>query len=335
MENRHDHIKLTSGELAVLWGSYQNDSLGICTISYFLKVVEDPDIRSLLAYALDLSKKHIGMITDIFKGESLPIPLGFTMQDVNLNAPRLYSDTFMLYYIQNMGSIGIISYSVALPNSARKDIREFYTSCLGSSAELFNQASNVMQEKGLFIRSPYIPYPSQVEFIHKQNFLSGWVGNQRPLTSIEISFLFFNLYRNTLGASLITGFSQVAKSKEVRLYMVRGVEIAKHHSAVFSKFLSESNLLTPMTWDIMPLTSKEAPFSDKLMMYHTAALNNSGIGYYGSSFAGSARRDLAGAYSRLIIEVGEFAEDGVNIMIDNGWLEKPLSAPDRKNLAKG
>ncbi|MFC0270520.1 DUF3231 family protein [Metabacillus herbersteinensis] len=69
--------------------------------------------------------------------------------------------------------------------------------------------------------------------------------------------------------------------------------------------------------------------------FHTAALNNAGIGYYGASMGGAARRDLSAAYSRLIIEVGELAEDGANIMIDNGWLEKQPSAPDRKDLAVG
>jgi hypothetical protein len=335
MEYSHDHIKLTAGELAVLWGSYMNDSLGICVISYFLKDVEDPDIRSVLEYASDLAKKHIEVVTDIFKEEKIPIPMGFIEQDVNLDAKRLYPDTLMIYYIQNMGATGINSYSIALPNAARMDIREFYTSCMGSSCELYNRASNVLQEKGLFIRSPYIPYPSQGEFVHKQHFLAGWMGEQRPLTTVEISFLFFNLYRNSLGSALLTGFSQVAQSKEVRRYMVRGAEISSHHSAVFSKFLTNDNLLSPMTWDIMPTTSTESPFSDKLLMFHSTALNNAGMAYYGTSLGGAVRKDLAATYSRLMVEVGEFAIDGVNIMIDNGWLEKPFSAPDRKDLAKG
>ena len=335
MEINHDHIKLTSSELSVLWGSYINDTLGIGMISYFLKDVEDPDIRAVLEYASDLAKKHIEIVSDIFKEEKIPIPMGFVEQDVNLNAARLYSDIFMLYYIQNMGSMGLNTYSVALPSSARIDIREFYTSCLSSSAELFNRASNVMQQKGLFIRSPYISYPTQGEFVHKQHFLAGWMGEQRPLTTLEISFLFFNLYRNTLGNALLTGFSQVAQSKEVRLYMVRGAEVAKHQSAVFAKFLTDDNLLSPMTWDIQPLTSKESPFSDKLLMYHTAALNNAGIGYYGASMGATVRKDLISAYFRVITEVGELSEDGANIMISNGWLEKPFSAPNRNDLAKG
>ncbi|KAB7706976.1 DUF3231 family protein [Bacillus aerolatus] len=331
----HDHIKLTSSELSVLFGSYLNDTLGICVISYFLEHVEDPDVKSCLEYALELAEMHVDMNRIIFKGEGLPVPVGFTEQDVNVNAPRLFSDELMLHYAQNIGSMGLNAYSIAIPNSSRHDIREHFTSCLQSSAELYNRSSNVLQEKGLYVRSPYIPYPKQTEFVHKQHFLAGWMGEQRPLTSTEISFLFTNLYRNALGSALLTGFSQIAQSKEVRRFMTRGAEIAQHHSAVFSKFLGESNLPTPISWSLTVTTAEEPVFSDKLLMFHTAALYNAGIGFYGMSMGGSSRKDLGAAYGRLIIEVGEFATDGANIMVDNGWLEKPPSAPDRKDLAGG
>lgn len=335
METSHDHIKLTSGELSALFGSYLNNTLANCIISYFLEHVEDPDVKSCLEYALKLAKTQLGIITDIYKDEGHPIPVGFTEQDVNVKAPRLFNDEFMLYYVQGLGGVGLNTHSVALPTSSRHDIREFYTSCLQSSAELFNRSTNVLQEKGLYIRPPYIPYPEQTEFVHKQHFLAGWMGEQRTLTSIEISFLFTNLYRNTLEIAMLTGFSQVAQSKAVRQYMTRGAEVAQHHSAVFGKFLEESNVPAPVSWGIMPTASQEPVFSDKLMMFQAAALNTAGVGYYGASMGGSPRRDLAAAYSRLIIEIGELAADGANIMIANGWLERPPSAPDRRDLARG
>lgn len=302
--------------------------------SYFLEVVEDQETRAILEYGLELSSKHIQRVKSIFTLENHPLPVGFDEQDVNINAPRLFSDNFLLYYMSNIGAMGLNSYSIALPNSARKDIRDFYTACSHSSAELFNRSVDVMEKKGIYIRSPYIPYINQVEFVHKQHFLSGWLGEQRPLTTLEISFLFFNLQRNVIGNALSTGFSQVAKSKAVRQYIVRAAEISKHHSAAFGKILSESNLNAPMTWDTAPTRSTEAPFSDKLMMFHIAALNSSGMGYYGTSLGSAPRRDIGAAYARLMAEIGEFAEDGANLMIENGWLEKPPSAPDRRALAR-
>jgi hypothetical protein len=234
-----DHIKLTASELSLFFQSYLWDTLEICVLSYFLEHVEDPDIRPFVEYALELSEMHVDMNRELFEAEGIPAPAGFTEQDVNVKAPRIFHDEMILQYVTNLGIIGMHAYSFAVTQSSRRDIRKHFTSCLQSSAELFNRSADVLQEKGLFIRSPYIPYPGITEFVEKQHFLAGWMGDQRPLTSTEISFLFMNLFRNTLGGALLTGFAQIAQSKQVRKFMARGSEIAKHHSAVFSKFLSE------------------------------------------------------------------------------------------------
>ncbi|WP_445661507.1 DUF3231 family protein [Bacillus sp. FSL K6-3431] len=65
-----------------------------------------------------------------------------------------------------------------------------------------------------------MPTPEQVDFVKKQPFLNGWLGDRRPLLGIEIANLVYKAERNTLGEALITGFSQVVKSKEVRQFML-------------------------------------------------------------------------------------------------------------------
>lgn len=70
------------------------------------------------------------------------------------------------------------------------------------------------------------------------------------------------------------------------------------------------------------------------MTFHTTMLIDSGIGNYGLSTAASPRRDLGVDYARFIIEVAQVAEDGANLMIDNGWLEQPPPSPDREDLEK-
>lgn len=46
-----NHIKLTSSEMSDLFATYLNDTLATCMISYFLKHVEDPDVKACLEYA--------------------------------------------------------------------------------------------------------------------------------------------------------------------------------------------------------------------------------------------------------------------------------------------
>ncbi|MCF8568136.1 DUF3231 family protein [Alicyclobacillus tolerans] len=89
-----------------------------------------------------------------------------------------------------------------------------------------------------------------------------------------------------------------------------------------------------MSHDSHVTDSTEHTFSDKLLMFHIAALNVASIGNYGDALLASPRRDLALTYTRLMGEVELYAEDGANITIDNGSLEQPPMAEDRKQLAK-
>ncbi len=113
-------------------------------------------------------------------------------------------------------------------DTARSDVHDFMKECLVSSTELEDQARKVMLSKGGYIRPPYISIPEKVDFVQKQNFLTGWFGDRRPLTAIEITQL-YNIQTNALGKALIIGFSQVAKSDTVSEYFIRGRDIASKH----------------------------------------------------------------------------------------------------------
>jgi hypothetical protein len=332
MKDMEHNPKLTSAEMASIWTSYLNDTMAICAIKHFLINVTHKEIREVLEYALHLSEQHIKTITSIMIEASFPIPYGFTDQDVDLSAPRLFSDTFYLFYMRNMAQIGENAYTVAHSNSSRLDIRKFYTECIYSSAELMNRSVTLLQKLGLYVRAPYIPIPKQVDFVHKQSFLTGWLGDRRPLNAIEIMNLFFNLQRNAIGNSLLIGFAQVARSKEVQAYFVRGKEIASKHVEIFGSILREDDIPAAQTWDSEATSSTIAPFSDKLMLFHALAMNSSGVGYYGASMGTSQRRDIGAMYSRLIGEVAQYTEDGANIMINNAWMEQPPTAVDRDAL---
>jgi hypothetical protein len=78
----------------------------------------------------------------------------------------------------------------------------------------------------------------------------------------------------------------------------------------------------------------EAPFSEKLMMFHFNLMTYAGLGNYGVALSQSQKSDLIIDYSRLLIEILAYSEDGANILINEGWLEKPPMAVDRDKLSK-
>lgn len=333
METQHN-IRLTSVELTSLWQTYINDSMSVCVFTYFLEHVEDTEIRSIIEYAIKDAMDHVEFVKNVFTEEKIPIPIGFKDDDVNRNAPRLYQDTFYLYYIKIMTKGALPLYAALFPNIIKKEIREFYSNCLVTTTNLHNKAIDLLVDKGLASRPPYIPYDREVEYIKKQSFLAGWFGEQRPLTGFEITHLYSNIQTATLVKALTLGFEQITISDQVRKYMRRGKEIAQKHIDLFTKPLSKADLPIPMTWEQTVTTSTSTPFSEKLLMYHIDMLSSVGIGNYGVSLSATPRRDIALSYSRILTEIGQYAEDGFNIMIENEWMERPPHATDRDQLLK-
>ena len=155
------------------------------------------------------------------------------------------------------------------------------------------------------------------------------------LSKLTIVHLVFNAKRNDVRQAVITGFSQVAQSKEIRKFSERGREISGKSVEVFANILHEHYLPTStMIWTSEITDSKEPPFSDKLMPYLITTLIASGISRYGKAMSVIPRRDIGVKYTRLIAEVAQYADDGAKIMIKNVWMEQPPISANRKDLAK-
>jgi hypothetical protein len=328
------HTALTAPEISDLWTAFQADTLNVCGLSFFLTHAEDTEIRSVLKNALSSTKKRIEKEIDFFNGEQYPIPRGFTNEDVNLNAPKLFSDRLYLEYVLSMTNLDILANSTALAFSVRSDMIAFYTDNLHEMEKMHVTAKELMKKKGYYIRAPEIPKPDQIHFVRKDSFLSGWIGNQRPLLANEIANLIFSAKRNALGQAVITGFSQVAENKNVRQYLEKGRDISGKHYETFTNilrenYLSDGTLLTPEVTN-----STTAPFSDKLMLNFVTVLIASGIGQYGLAVSSSPRHDLAVQYMKLMAEVGKYANEGANLLIDYGWMEQPPISVSRQDLAK-
>ncbi|WP_456279374.1 DUF3231 family protein [Bacillus sp. AK128] len=333
-EMKEHSIKLTSAELGVLWSSYMAESATIPVLTYFNEIVEDLEIKKVISFALEKSKEHLVTLTDLFKKENYPVPIGFSEADVNLQAPRLYSDTYMLYFIRNLGKAGLAADGVAYSMAARKDIRELYRHYIDEATSVEDFAKEVMLSKGVFIRPPYIATPNEPNFVEKGSFLKGWFGERRTLLATEIAHIYLNYTNNAYGKSLLLGFTQTVESKEIKSYFERGIELARSIMETLRILLEESTLPSPMTWDTEVNESTIAPFSDKLMLFHVNTLNSIGLGNVGGSLALSMRRDLSAKYISILKEIAMYAEDGANLMIKHGWFERPPQAIDREHLSK-
>ena len=108
-----------------LWVTYVGNTMAKCVLCYYLQHVEDQDIKKVLENALTLSESLVKNTEDIFIGEDFPLPIGFTEEDVNLGAPRLFSDEFYLHYLKYRCKAGLSIYSIAVPLMIRPGCKRF------------------------------------------------------------------------------------------------------------------------------------------------------------------------------------------------------------------
>lgn len=329
-------IYLTSAEIASLWTGYMNDSMSKRVLGFMLKHIEDTDIKSVVQYTYDISSNHLEQLLAIFQNENYAIPNGFTEEDVNMNAPWLFTDTFCLTYVNHMSKVGLLSYSGFVSISYKGEVRGYFTQALNETATLYNKTTEIALSKGVNARHPYIEVPKETDYVDSKKYLSGLnpFNDKRPLNAIEISYLYMNILTNSTGVKLCLAFAQTSPSKNVQDFMLRGKDISKKHIKIFVDILLKDDIETPQVPDISVADSTTQTFSDKLMMFHMSLIVAAGIGNYATAAAASQRSDLMVNYERLSLEISQLAKSGADIMIKHNWLEQPPGIKNREKLTK-
>jgi hypothetical protein len=324
---------LTSAEIGILWNEYIHDSLSVCVQRYALACEQDEQICSIIKEAISLLEKTLTQISQIFQADGIPIPTGFADKDVSLAAPPLFSSIFRLQYIKFKADLRMPFNGISLARSSRSDIRKLFRDFSIATMNIDDKTTNLLLNRGLYIRPPYVSVSDQIEFVQHRDFMSHFFGDgERKLLAIEIASLFFNIQNNLMGKMLLTGFSQVAQSPDIRRYALRGIEIANKHIDIFSSLLRKEDIPVPAPWDSGVTNSTVAPFSDRLMLQHIVILNQLGITGYAMAMTECLRKDLFADYGRLAAEIGQYLSDGANIMIDNHWMEEPPKAVDHGEI---
>lgn len=335
MKEHQQNKKLNASEIGDLFANYLGDSLFSCIFEHHLQVVEDDEIKEFIEFSLSTSKKHLALLEEIYKKETIPIPVGFGEQDVNKEAPRLFSDMYMVFYITEMSVAGLQTYAGALTSAIRQDIIDYFDMCVQDTILTYKKGIQLLLSKGMDIAPPTIPYPKKVDFVEKESFISMIAGKNRPLTAMEIKHLQRNINTNVLGKAMMLAFSQVASSDELKEYFKAGGKLAEEQIVELGKILLKSNLPSPKLMDAHVTDTTISPFSDKLMLYNTVLSNALGIQYYGAAMAKIMRHDIHLQFATITAAIGKFGNDGLNKMIKFGWLEEPPTAADRDKLSNG
>lgn len=327
-------VGLTSAEISGLWSTYISESMSICLTKHMLKYSEEEEIKTLVADSLTLSQTRMNEIQTIFTKENIPIPKGFSDEDVDLSAPSLFFNLFPLSYVYSMNSLSVANFSWVVTAMARDDIRLFFSNCLHTSFELFDKAIRMSMDKGIYDRPAFIPYPKDIEFLtNREPFLSKWFEPQRPLNVLELTEIFFTIERNYFGYILLTGFIQIVNDAEIKKYLMKGKELVKNQITFLNKILMKDDLPQVSMVNTEISTSTISPFSERLILNLVAILNSTSLTYLGHALAATSRVDLTMEYSKLMAEIMLYGKKGMDMLIEKEWFEEPPHAPNRKKLA--
>ncbi|MEQ8176114.1 MAG: DUF3231 family protein [Syntrophomonadaceae bacterium] len=330
----HHNARLTSSEIAQLWATFMEYTMLNCIFSYFERVVKDPQTKELMSEIIPRTIKRSSFVAEVFSKESIPIPMGFTENDVNLSAPPLFSEIYLLHYLRNMIRLSMTMNALNLNMASRPDVIDFYTSILESTLRLNKKVTDFMMAKGILPRAPYVTISPKVEHIHKPEFLTGFFGEKRPLLTAEVAHLYHNALTNEVGRACLLAFRQVSPHKEVQAYLTEGIELADIIIDSITSMARKEHIMFSFMRDLDATDSTTAPFSDRLIMFHVYLLNTIGAGMYGVSGAVSARHDIMAMYGKFMAQVGIYAEQGAKLMMKNDWLEEPPQILDREKIAE-
>ena len=335
--NKKHIVGLTSSEISGLWSSYISNSIAVCLSKHFLKYIEDKEAKPLVSEFFENTKDNLEKIKNIFIAENFPIPRGYSEEeeDLDLSAPALFFDLFPLSYVYAQSRMDLVHYTSFIASSARPDIRVLFSKLVTSSLNLFNKSTDLMLSKGIYDRPAFIPYPDHIEFLKKKGtFLPKWFEENRTLSVLELSEIFFNIERNYYGLALLTAFAQVVKDNKIKQYLLRGKKLANKQIQFYNETLIKDELLGTIMVNTEVTTSTTSPFSDRLILGVISLSNSAAISFTGSSLSSATRIDLTTEYSKLLAEIMKYGKEGMDLLIEREWMEEPPHAPDRKKLVE-
>jgi hypothetical protein len=271
---------ITSSELGNLWMTYQEKTMLMRFLEHFIEHEDNQQIGDILKSSYDNSSQTLGFIKTVLQEEGSVIPTGFTVHDVNKGVPKLFDFLYNLMYLHMMTKIEINLFALYSTMSYRRDIRQFFKQLTTSSQEIFDQCAQLLLEKGVLARPPYVTMPKEVSFVRDTNYLSGFklMKETRSLNVIELSQIHHAIENNLTGMQLMIGFAQVASNNEVKKYFVKGMKLSKDVETTLGEYLRADYIEPPATHAGKATNSTIAPFSDKLMIYSTNLLSTFGLG---------------------------------------------------------
>src|SRR4051812_23397865 len=222
---------ITSSELATLWLTYQEKTMILRMLEYFIEKADDDQAKDIMTNLYEELNLYVEKITETLKNEGAVVPIGFTAEDVNKDVQKLYDHGFDIMFVRLLKEISMALHSLNITMAYREDLVMIFKNLTAITQKYYNLCTQYLLEKGLLPRPPYVTMPTKVDFVKDTSYLSGLTMNpfsdKRTINAVEVGQLHHAIETNITGMQMITGFGQCASKTEVKHFFNEGAELAK------------------------------------------------------------------------------------------------------------
>jgi len=329
--NKESIESLTSAEVSSVWAGYMKGSFEQRFFQYFLETTEDGEIKKIVERMLNQSRVSIEQTKAIFMNENIAIPLGFTDEDIRVKALKMFSDTFILYFCNDIVLLSLSTFSSAISDCTRKDVRNYFQTSLEFTLNMQNDINDLMLAKGVYLRPPQIAIDNVVDFVDEKKYFSGLLGGSRPINVAEIANLSRIIHRAQFSKMIFVAFGKIAKSKEIGLHFNKGRDEIQKVLDSLQEVLEKENIPISASSDYEIFDIDVPPFSDRLMLFFV----NMCLGIFcfnmvAQAMTSSFRTDIVSKVTKIMNDMKLYYGEGLKLTIKNGWLERPPQSINRR-----
>ncbi len=127
MSQVSSHLEVTTLEAASLWSTYMQMSISQKMLAHFKITCENEDVQTIVNSAVTMTNEIYETVKQLLQKAQIVLPYGFTDEDVNLTAPKLFTDNYRLFYLKHMSSVGMVKFALDKATAVHLDVRQFYT----------------------------------------------------------------------------------------------------------------------------------------------------------------------------------------------------------------
>ncbi len=165
---------ISSSELGTLWVTYQEKTMILRMLEYFLEKADDQESKNIMGMLWQELDYYVELMKSVFESEGAVIPIGFTKEDVNLDAPNLFEKGFDIMFIRVLKQVSLGMYSINMNMAYRIDLMTIYEGLTVITNKVYKLATLYLLKKGILTLPPYFPMPKETKFIKSTSYMSGF-----------------------------------------------------------------------------------------------------------------------------------------------------------------